>query len=105
MVEILDHHKDQWDDEGTNVVKRVVAFNDTSGVPIAASACSVVASAYLKFRGGRALLAADGGAVAGSLLAVITIDSEDLSKASEKDKKIFHQLRFTEFATFVTEAK
>lgn len=84
VTEILDHHEDQHAHKG--VQKKVIMFNEKSGKPEAASACSVVAHEYLQTALGRGLLKKDGGVVAAMLLAVVIIDSQDLAEASPEDK-------------------
>jgi len=91
VVEILDHHMDQQAHAAS--VKKI-AFDTKSGKPTVLSACSVVAQEYIHAgQLGSDLLAADGGAVASALLAVIIIDSKGMSRASTTDRDVADRLR------------
>lgn len=90
VTEILDHHEDQ---EAHKAGTEIIAFDGKHGVPLVASACSVVAEQYLQSETGRSLLKKDGGAVAKALLSVVIIDSADMSAASDRDKEVAEKLK------------
>merc|ERR1719223_1716895 len=82
VTEIKDHHKDLGAHPKAFGAARNIAFEGDKAT--AASACSVIAEAYLESAQGQELLARDNGAAARALLGVILIDSANLDPAAKK---------------------